>query len=119
MQEDGLALLVVGQHVDASTIGGYPDVALFVLYGLVGSVRTKTVFVVIVVAVVLQGESSAGSGAHLEQSVVLRTEPVVALRVLGDAVGTAYGIAVLVLGNGGAASVGTYDKQCVVLVAHE
>ena len=77
VQEYVLSVLL-GEHVDASAVGGHPDIAFLVFNGKVGSVVAQAVLVVIVMEETLQGVASALADGHLEQSVVLGAEPVVA-----------------------------------------
>ena len=119
VQSNILAGLILTQDVDTSAIGGNPDVSLAVFCCLVGSIAAQRPYVVLLVADVLYDETSL-VGRYLEHTVVLVAHPVVALRVHRHSVGTADGLAVLVLGNGGQQrAVVLIDKDASALVAEK
>ena len=92
VEGDVASVLVFAHHVDTTAVRRYPDVALLVLYSLVGSIAAQRVGVVVVVADV-DDVVAAGSGRYLKESLVLVANPVVALAVHRNAVRTADGIA--------------------------
>ena len=89
MQEYRSALGVFRQEVDASAIGGYPDVAGLVFYGIIGVIVAEALLVALLMAEFLDVPAAMLLGRHLKDAVVLGTEPVVALRVLRDAIESA------------------------------
>ena len=100
MQGDVASALVLAEHVDTAAIGGHPDVALTVFYGQVGTVGTERVGVFVVMSEV-DDVVSASRGRYLVDSVVLVADPVVALCVPRDAVGTAEGLSLGVVCDDG------------------
>ena len=117
VQGNVAAVLVLLQHVDAAAVGGYPDVAVAVFHHLVGSVVAQRPFVVVVMADVLHVIAAVAVGGNLVEAVVFVAQPVVAFRVAVQAVGTAEGAPVAVVGDGGVVAVPVDDIDDTVLVA--
>ena len=99
VQGDVASVLILVKHVDASAIGGYPDVALAVFNSLIGSIGTERVGVFVVVMEIQDGISSIAGGRYFVDAVVFVAYPIVAGFIHRDAVRSADGIAVRVVGN--------------------
>ena len=90
----------LGDDVDTTAIGGYPDVALGIFQRLIGAVRGQRILVVVMMAEIDNGVAARSVRRHLVDAVVLVAEPVVALLVLADMVETAERLTVTVLMDG-------------------